>query len=335
MNAYPPTRPAPNDEPGASPRAFDVVVVGGGPAGLSAALILGRARRSVLVCDDGKPRNVVARWTHGFLTRDGAEPKELLRLAREEVSRYGVALLPGTVAAARRLVGAPAGGAAFEVTHEDGRSFRARKLLLATGVEDVLPEIPGVREFFGRGVFECPYCDGWEHRDRRLVAFGDGSAAVGLALSLRSWSAAVTACPNGSAVSDRDRRQLKRLGIALRPERVAGLEGREALARVTFEGGGSLECDAFFFNTGKVQRSPLPAALGCERNDKDELVTGPKQCSRVPGVFVAGDADGHVQFVIVAAAEGATAAVAINRELQEEDRGEVSRPVKARHGTGA
>jgi thioredoxin reductase len=326
MNTFQRSRPEDDGNPAAPPRAYDVIIVGGGPAGLNAALILGRARRSVLVCDDGRPRNAVVRRTHGFLTRDGADPKELLRLAREEVARYGVTLLAGTVTAARRLAGLPAGGAAFEVTHEDGRTFRARKLLLATGVEDVLPDIPGVREYFGRGVFHCPYCDGWEHRDRRLVAFGDGAAAVGLALSLRSWSAAVTACPNGEAVSDRERRQLKRLGIALRPERVAGVEGENGLERVTFEEGGPLACDAFFFNTGKVQRSPLPASLGCERNDKDELVIGPKQCSRVPGVFVAGDADGHVQFVVVAAAEGATAAVAINRELQEEDRAEQRRP---------
>ncbi len=233
---------------------------------------------------------------------------------------------------------APDPRASFEVVTEDGRRFRSRKLLLATGVRDVLPPIDGAERYYGRGVHHCPYCDGWEHRDRRLVAYGAGRAAVGLALSLRTWSGRVTACTDGKRIAPKDQGPAGRNGIALRTERIARLDGSgEALQRIVFESGPPLECDALFFNTDQVQRSQLPAMLGCESKGDNQIRTHDKQRTCMPGLFLAGDADGDVQFVIVAAAEGARAATAINRELQDEDRGEsrVSpRPGATRGGDG-
>ena len=209
----------------------------------------------------------------------------------------------------------------------DGRTFRSRKLLLATGVRDVLPPIAEADQFYGRGVHHCPYCDGWEHRDQSLVAYGAGRPAIGLALSLRTWSERVTACTDGKRVAPKDRQRLERNGIALRTEPIARLEGAGgSLQRVVFEAGPPLECDALFFNTEQFQRSALPERLGCERAEGNQVRTHDKQRTRRPGLFLAGDADGDVQFVIVAAAEGARAAVAINRDLQDEDRGEAREP---------
>jgi thioredoxin reductase len=268
---------------------------------------------------------------HGYLSRDGIDPRELLRLGRAEIGRYGVEVLDAEVDTAHVLSPseAPDPRASFEVVTEDGRRFRSRKLLLATGVRDVLPQIEGAEFYYGRGVHHCPYCDGWEHRDRALVAYGAGRPAVGLALSLRTWSSRVTTCTDGKRVAPRDRDRLGRNGIALRTERILRLDGSgEALQWVVFESGPPLECDALFFNTDQVQRSQLPAMLGCEAKEDNQIRTHDKQRTCLPGLFLAGDADGDVQFVIVAAAEGARAAVAINRELQEEDRGESRVPAR-------
>src|SRR4051794_31412501 len=323
------------DGRGRHPALYDVLIVGGGPAGLSAALVLGRCRRRVLVVDSSRPRNAAAQAMHGYLSRDGISPRELLRLGRAEVDQYGVEVLDAEVDTAHGLSpgDAPDPRASFEIVTEDGRRFRSRKLLLATGVRDVLPQIEGAESYYGRGVHHCPYCDGWEHRDRALVAYGTGRAAVGLALSLRTWSGNVTACTGGKRVATGDRDRLLRNGIALRTERIARLDGSgEALQRIIFEAGPPLECHALFFKTDQAQRSHLPAMLGCESKVGNQIRTHDKQRTCMPGLFLAGDADGDVQFVIVAAAEGARAATAINRELQDEDRSEPRRVEAA--GTG-
>lgn len=304
---------------------YDVIIVGGGPAGLSAGQVLGRARRRVLVCDAGHPRNAASRAVHGFLTRDGASPQELRRLGRQELARYGVQFLPVRVTSACALPEERRHGlrTAFRLELQNGRALLSRKLLLATGVDDVLPEIEGLRQFYGTSVHHCPYCDGWEHRDQQLAALGPGSAAIGLALSLRTWSEHVLACTHGADLGPEDRQRAKRNGIAIREERVVRLEGPgTALQRIVFEGGPPCACDALFLNTGQFQRSDLPALLGCEFKEGRHVRVRRRQRTRVQGLYMAGDAVGEVQFAIVAAAEGATAALAMNRELQDEDRGE-------------
>lgn len=298
---------------------YDVIIVGGGPAGLSAALVLGRCRRKVLVCDSGRPRNAAAKRMHGYLTRDGTEPAEILRLGREEVLRYGVEFRQANVSKAQ----CHADGC-FELGLDDGTRLESRKLLLATGVKDVVPEVAGAEALYGSGVFHCPYCDGYEQRDKALAAYGPGRAAVGLALSLRTWSANVTACTDGrGGVRREDHERLAASGISFRPERIKRLVARDGkLERLEFESGPALPCQAFFFNTGQVVRTELALRLGCKLNRAGGVRTSTRQHTDVPGLFLAGDAAREVQFVVVAAAEGATAAVAINHELQEEDRGE-------------
>ena len=301
----------------ASSSIYDVVIVGAGPAGLSAALILGRCRRTVLVCDNGRPRNAASRALHGYLTRDGVEPGEFRSLGRDELRQYKTVELRDVAATDAQCE--PSGQ--FRVTLADGAVLRSRKLLVATGVCDNLPDVPGIQELYGRSVFHCPYCDGWEVRDQPIALYGKAQRGVGLALELTAWSRDLVLCTDGpSEIGDDDRARLTRNGIAIREERVTALESRDGiLQRIVFKAGDALPRRAMFFTTGQFQRSELAIRLGCEFNDKGTVRTGKYESTHLPGLYVAGDASRAVQWVIVAAAEGAEAAFAINTDLIKED----------------
>jgi thioredoxin reductase len=295
---------------------YDVVIVGAGPAGLSAALVLGRCRRSVLVCDAGKPRNWAAHALHGYLTRDGIAPAEFRAIGRRELQRYDTVTVRDIGA-----MSAECRDGRFCVTLADRTEAFARKLLIATGVLDNLPEIPGLRELYGRSVFHCPYCDGWEVRDQPLAIYGRGARGLGLSLEVTAWSRDLVLCTDGPAeINDEGRARLERNGIALREERVRALEGKDGiLQRVVFEAADPLPRRALFFTTGQSQQSELAVLLGCEFNDKGTVRTGKYESTHLRGLYVAGDASRAVQWVIVAAAEGAEAAFAINTDLIAED----------------
>lgn len=295
---------------------FDVIIVGAGPAGLSAALMLGRCRRTVLVCDTGRPRNAASHAIHGYLTRDGLAPREFLAIARRELAKYGTVELRDV-----EVVGAECLDGRFRVTMTGGAQASARKLLLATGVADNLPTIDGFRELYGRSVFHCPYCDGWEVRDQPLAVYGRGDRGLGLSLELTTWSRDLVLCTDGaSEIDDDGRGRLERNGITIREDRVARLEGRDGvLERIVFEDGSDLRRRALFFTTGQSQRSNLSNQLGCEFNDKGTVRTGKYETTHLTGLYVAGDASRAVQWVVVAAAEGAEAAFAINTDLTKED----------------
>lgn len=294
---------------------FDVIIVGAGPAGLSAALILGRCRRNVLVCDAGQPRNAASRALHGYLTRDGIEPAELLRIGREQLRPYTTVHLRADEVTDTRCV-----ENGFEITIDD-EVVSSRKLLLATGVVDLLPDIDGLKSLYGRSVFHCPYCDGWELRDQPIAIYGREDRGFGLALELTGWSRDLVVCTDGPATfSADDRDQLAELNIAVREERISRLEGSDGqLERIIFANGDALPRRGMFFNTGQDQRCDLAAKLGCEFTERGAVRTGEYEMTKVPGLFVAGDASRAVQLVIVAAAEGAEAAFAINKALIKED----------------
>ena len=296
---------------------IDVIIVGAGPAGLSAALILGRCRRSVIVFDTGVPRNAASQALHGYLTRDGISPRELLRIGRAELAQYNtVAIRDAEVVSAECQR-----DARFGVTLASGERITSRKLLLATGVVDNLPEIDGFRECYGRSVFHCPYCDGWEVRDQPIAIYGQGERGVGLSLELTAWSRDLVLCTNGPAgIDDEGRARLTKNGIAVREDRIARLEADEGrLESVTFVDGSRVPRRALFFTTGQNQRSGLLGQLGCEFNDKGTVRTGKYETTHLRGLYVAGDASRAVQWVVVAAAEGAEAAYAINTDLLKED----------------
>jgi thioredoxin reductase len=292
---------------------LDVVIVGGGPAGLSAALVLGRCRRRVLVCDNGHPRNAASRALHGYLTRDGIAPSELLRIGRDELALYGIEMRPVTVVDVQPI------SEGFSVALETGDAVMTRAVLLATGVRDHLPEIEGMEACYGRSAFHCPYCDGWEVRDRRLVVIGVRGAAAGLALALKTWTDDVTICSNGPArLATRHREQLAAQHIAVQRAPIERLdhEGGQA-RRLVLKGGAAIECDAVFFATGQSPQCDLPQRLGCEFTRRGTVKTDRLGHTCVPGLYVVGDASRDVQFVVVAASEGAKAGVAINKALQQ------------------
>jgi len=295
---------------------FDVMIVGAGPAGLNAALVLGRCRRRTLICDDGRPRNRSSRGLHGFLTREGIDPRDLLRIGREQLAELpDVELRQERVRDARRLEDG------FEIALDAGERVRGRKLILATGLTDELPPVPGAREFFGHGVYHCPYCDGWEFRDQLLAAYGRGHAGLALALELTAWTRELTLCTDGPAkLSPHERWRLECHGIGLREERVEAIVGRGgALECVRFAAGPPLRCRALFFRDVWRQCSDLPARLGCRFTEKGAVEAGEQGAVGVPGLYVAGDAEAGGGMAILAAAEGARAAVAINTELLKED----------------
>ena len=291
---------------------YDVAIVGAGPAGLSAALVLGRCRRRVVIVDHDRPRNFAARTVNGYLGVHHASPAEFRAAGHNQLAGLDVEFIGGEVTNVAK-------GDVFALTIDDHRLLTAKKLLLATGVVDCLPAVERIREFYGTSVHHCPYCDGLEHADEQLFALGDGDGVVGLALTLRNWSERVTACSNGTHLANVQRRALERNGIDYRPERLVSLAGSEGrVSQAIFESGPPLDCDALFFSGERRPGSNLAVRLGCEPAASGTVQTGRKERTCVPGVFVAGDASGDVQFAIVAAAEGAIAATAINRELQDE-----------------
>jgi thioredoxin reductase len=302
---------------------YDAVVVGAGSAGLSAALVLGRSRRRVLVLDGGEPRNAPSSGVHYFLTRDGTPPEELLRIGREQLEPYS-----GVDVRQTKATGAAGSDGDFLVTLEDGTTVGTRKILLATGVQDELPEKPGFREFWGRGIYHCPYCHGWEVRDRPLAVLNSSEDAAERAALIRNWSRDLILLTDGPAkLEDGAREKLRVLGIPINETPISRLEGDRTsgiLHRIVFEDGSEVSPEALFYRPPQRQRSDLAETLGCEFETTGPLPTLLKNDpmtkeTTVPGVHVAGDAGTMLQGAIMAAASGASAAAFINHALITDD----------------
>jgi thioredoxin reductase len=300
---------------------YDVVVVGGGSAGLSAALVLGRSRRRTLVLDAGEPRNAPSSGVHGFFSRDGIPPEELLKIGREQLEPY-----PSVEVHSARVIATSGENGDFEVILDDGVVVRTRKLLLATGVVDELPEKPGFKAFWGRGVYHCPYCHGWEVRDRPLAVLKSGEGAAERAAFIRNWSRDLVLLTDGPAnLGEEGRRTLCALDIPVKEERISYLEGDpdrtdRGLRRIHFEDGSSLVREGLFYVPPQRQGSELAQMLGCEIVAIGQAPAGVKgdpttRETSVAGVYVAGDAGNAVQSALLAAASGANAAFFMNHSL--------------------
>ena len=294
----------------------DVLIVGGGPAGLSAALVLGRCHRQVLICDDGKPRNRASPAVHGLLGQEGTPPLELLATARAELGKYSTVRSRTTRVSAVWPV-----GDAFEYSCEDGTQGTASKILLASGIVDELPAIAGVDKLYGGSVHHCLYCDGFEYRGRAVAAYGRDDKGALLGLMMRHWIADIVVCSDGTSISEELAQKLRQRKIPVRTAKISGLVGNDGhLSQIEFGSGPPLARDALFFATGCHQASDLSQRLGCTRDEKGGVVTDPvTEDTSVPGIYVAGDVSRDVLMVSIAIAEGAKAAVAINKAFLRRD----------------
>jgi thioredoxin reductase len=290
---------------------FEVVIVGGGPAGLSAAMVLGRCRRRVVLFDAGSYRNQRARHVHGFLGLDGIAPTELRRRARDQLAPYWTVEVRD-----QRVTAARVASRGFTVDVAGAGSVTCRKILIATGIVDHVPPTPGAAELVGDGLYQCPYCDGWEVRDQPLAVYERVGAVACL---LTQWSRDVVLCTDGPAdLRDEVRQRLARRGVAVESRPIRAFERREGGVRIVFREGRPLDRRAIFSHVGSRPGSDLVQQLGCTTDDGGGVVVD--RCARtsVDGVFVAGDASRDVLLAVVAAGEGAAAAVAINRALDGE-----------------
>ncbi|MEU8651739.1 NAD(P)/FAD-dependent oxidoreductase [Streptomyces sp. NPDC048737] len=319
---------SPENAPG-STDAYEVIVIGGGAAGLSAALVLGRARRRTLVVDAGEPRNAPAAHMQGYLSRDGMSPAEFLAVGREEITRYGVELVRDRAVDAGRdhAVDATRNGG-FAVTLAGGRTVRARQLVVATGLKDELPPVEGLAERFGRDVLHCPYCHGWEVRDQAFGVLATSPMSVHQALIVTQWSKDVKLFLHtvGEAeLSDEDLRRLAAAGVDVVPGEVAGLVVEDdrltgiRLAGDDVAGAGAVHArEALFVAPRAVPRTDLLARLGAEMTETPfgrYPVVDSRGLTTVPGLWAAGNASGFAEQVVNAASRGYRAGAAINGEL--------------------
>jgi thioredoxin reductase len=326
-----PAGPDPADEERTMEQHYDVVVVGGGAAGLSGALALARARRSVLVVDGGQPRNAPATEMHNYLGRDGTPPGELLVAGRAEIAGYGGSVIAGEVLSAART------DDGFTVALADGRSVGARRLLVTTGLVDELPDVPGLAERWGADVLHCPYCHGWEVRNRAIGVLATGPGGVLKALLWRQWSADVTLfLHTGPAPTGEEEEQLAARGIAVVTGTVAAVESAaDRLTGVRLASGRMVPRDALVVSPVFTARSGVLASLGLPVEPVapsghvvgTAVPSGPAGATAVPGVWVAGNVTDLMAQVITAAAAGLQAGGAINADLLFED---VRRAVQAR-----
>ncbi|MFB8177429.1 NAD(P)/FAD-dependent oxidoreductase [Streptomyces sp. NPDC055966] len=295
---------------------YEVVVVGGGAAGLSAALVLGRARRRTLVVDAGEPRNAPSAHMQGYLSRDGMSPAEFLAVGREEIARYGVELVRDRVTDAAR------DGEGFTVRLAQGRTAHARHVVIATGLKDELPGVPGLAERFGRDVVHCPYCHGWEVRDRPTGVLATSPLSVHQALMVTQWSDDVRLFLHEvaeSELTDVDLRRLAAARVAVVPGRVTGLVvADDRLTGVRLADRTVHEREVLYAAPRAVPRNDLLIELGAELRETpfgSYPVIDERGLTTVPGLWAAGNASGFAEQVINAASRGYRAGAAINGEL--------------------
>lgn len=297
-------------------QTLDVAVIGGGPAGLNAALMLGRARKRVAVIDEGRPRNAVTRETHGFLTRDGVSPSEFRRIAKEEISAYpSVSFVADTVVSIAGVDGD------FQIGTAQGTTFASKKLLFAVGMKDRPLDIPGLMEVYGKSAFVCPYCDGWELRDEPLVVINRGAELMHFAPLLSGWTDRFAICTNGpDELTDAQREELKQHQVPVFESKIRSIDSTDGIVRqVVLEDGTTIPCRGIFFKPELVTGSDLPQSIGCHISDTGMVVVDDFGKTNVPGVYSAGDAASRLYQAIAAAANGAFVAAAINNELNMEE----------------
>ncbi|WP_200416002.1 NAD(P)/FAD-dependent oxidoreductase [Virgibacillus salexigens] len=296
---------------------LDCAVIGGGPAGMNASLVLGRSRRKTILFDDNQPRNAVTNESHGFLTRDGITPSEFRRLGQEDLKKY-----PDVTIKKQRVTEVHKVQQLFTMQTEAGEVYRSKKLILATGLKETLPNVKQMQQFYGTSIFSCPFCDGWELRDRRLAIIADNTHAFHMAKVAFNWSKDLILCTNGNYILSSEQQDLlEKKGIHVYVESITSLVGENGyLEKIIFADGTEILRDGGFVVPEMKQASSIGESLGCELNEQGGIITDRIGRTNVDGVFASGDMAiaGPAQLVI-AASEGHKAAIGVNAAFIEED----------------
>lgn len=292
--------------------SYEIIVIGGSYAGLSAAMTLGRSLRRVLIIDSGMPCNRQTPHSHNFITQDGAAPAEIAAKAREQVLNYPtISWLSGTAVKASKETDG------FTVETQNGENFQAKKILFATGIVDIMPEIEGFQECWGISVLHCPYCHGYEVRNRRLGVFANGESALEFCRHLYNWSNKLTLFTNGpSQISETDLEHLRALHITINEHPIQKIRHSSGkLTEMELTDGSAVSLDALFAKVDFRQHCDLPRHLGCSYTEHDFLITDDFQRTTIPGIYAAGDCATYFRSVAAAVAAGNKAGAIINREL--------------------
>ncbi|MDT8859774.1 NAD(P)/FAD-dependent oxidoreductase [Alkalihalobacillus sp. MEB130] len=298
-------------------RTVDVTIVGGGPGGLSAALVLGRSCRSVLLIDSGHPRNEVTYESHGFLTRDGIKPFELREIAHEQMKKYdNVTIVDDVVDKVEQETDR------FKTTARSGMVISSRKIIFATGLKEHLPEIRGLKDVYGTSVFSCPYCDGWEHRDFPLAVIGNQKDLIHYIRLIYNWSQDLIVMTNGPAIlTKKEIEEVESHNVRLVQTKIKELFSADGLLQeVVFEDGETIKRKAaFIVNTGAEQATMIPKDLGVPLTKKGAFETKEHGKTKIPGLYIIGDAAKRFTGLMGAASEGYETGVHMNHEFVEED----------------
>jgi thioredoxin reductase len=290
----------------------DCTVIGGGPAGLNATLVLGRARRKVIMVDSNDARNKVTSASHGFVTRDGVTPSEFRELAHKEFSHY-----PSISTVEDKVIEIIKKADGFTIKTELGKEWATRKIILATGMKEKFPNIPNLRNFYGKSIFNCPYCDGWELRDKPLALFGEVDYTFHTAQILRNWSQDLVVFTNGEELTKNHEKKIEELNLRVETSPIRLLTGKDGmLQKVELENGLVIERVGGFVTPELVQASELGKMLGVKLNETGGYHSDEVGNTKITGLFVAGEASNvYPAQLIIAAASGVETAMAVNVEL--------------------
>ena len=301
-----------------TPDTYDVAIIGGGPAGLSAALWLARYLHKVVLIDSGDPRNWETRGINGFLGAHSIRSPELRARGRADAEKFGAELIDDSVKTAKKI-----DDDCYRLLLSGGKTIDAQRLLLAIGIKDVWPPIPGLADCYGETAHVCPDCDGYETRGRKTVVIGSGRKAVGMALALTTWTDKIVICTNGepAGMDEELLAQIKKLNIPVLEQAVTCVKSKNGeIGCLELANGMSLDCDRLYFAIGQYPADDIGVELGCKRDEIGRIEIDERNHTSVKNVYAAGDIVPGVQLAIVAAASGAVAASAIHHSLVPEGR---------------
>jgi thioredoxin reductase len=297
---------------------FECAIIGGGPAGLNAALILGRAIRNVILFDNNNPRNAVTQESHGFITRDGIKLKEFREIAHEEISKY-----PYIIYTKREVTSVIKNTPSFELVTSDNERYQSKTIIISTGLKDVLPNIENISDYYGRSLFHCPYCDGWELRDRPLVVIiGDQVQGFHFIQTIYNWSKELVVCTNGKVFQNSAQKDLlQNKGIKIIENKIKNFVGKNGqMEKIIFENGESVLRKGGFVMPKLIQASDFGKQLGCEYNPLGGIAVDSFGRTNIQGIYAAGDASVIAPAqIIIAAAEGVRAAAGVNMDLTQKE----------------